>query len=639
MQPTNKPITNKVRNRFLALPESVAKCLEPEPKLSDFQTLQELGVGSFGRVFLVMHKITKAQYAIKAIDKRNKNNIEGKPYFRREIEIMYKIHHPNVVRLFGHFEDNQNCYFIMEYVNQGNLCTLLEKQANKCLEPQIVAGLLKDLIRAVYFLHQMDPPIIHRDIKPENALLAEGLVLKLTDFGWSNYIDDSGDIRNTFCGTPIYLAPEMIRGTGHDEHIDIWCIGCLMYELLTGSPPFSGPNKEGLMLNILHKKINYPKNMNADAKDLLQKILIQEPNQRISLVDMLKHPFFTKYFPNAVNELTKPNHNDIPPYVVSKDTPQSVLKKKERKIIKRYRGNSPHPVSKLHLEKLKHTNNDTAALNNNNNGMNLNTVVTNTNMVCNSNDAILTAEKEILIVEKEQIQKKYDDLLLSYSNIQSIHNESLKTIDNANDTIRKLQKDKEALLRDIDEKDCILEELKQSLDDERNNNTSCSSSNSSNVVPRTKSFKKTNSGVIITNSNSCSTGNNDKQQQVVLELEETLKEKNNEIVELKRKIKQLGGNVNDDDDIVDEVSEKERVQKEIFVQKEKYETIIKELKKTQAQCEMEREKEKKRLVGLIKKYEKMLDIQSTETKRLKEKKKELETTLTKLRLSNMDNSK
>ena len=637
MQPTPKPITNKVRNRFLALPESVSKCLEPEPKLSDFQTLQELGVGSFGRVFLVMHKITKAQYAIKAIDKRNKNNIEGKPYFRREIEIMYKIHHPNVVRLFGHFEDNQNCYFIMEYVNQGNLCTLLEKQTNKCLEPQIVAGLLKDLIRAVYFLHQMDPPIIHRDIKPENALLAEGLVLKLTDFGWSNYIDDSGDIRNTFCGTPIYLAPEMIRGTGHDEHIDIWCIGCLMYELLTGSPPFSGPNKEGLMLNILHMKINYPKHMNADAKDLLQRILVQDPNQRISLVDMLKHPFFTKYFPNAVNELTKPNHNDIPPYVVSKDTPQSVLKKKERKIIKRYRGNSPHPVSKLHLEKLKQTNNDTTndtpTLN-----TNANTTTSNTNAICNSNDAILTAEKEILIVEKEQIQKKYDDLLLSYSNIQSIHNESLKTIDSANDTIRKLQKDKEALLRDIDEKDCILEELKQSLDDERNNNNNTNASSH-----RSKLSKKPNSSVIISSNNSSTSYNssNDKSQQMICDLEETLKEKENEIAELKRKIKQLGGNVNeeygDDDDVVDEVNEKESVLKEIFVQKEKYETIIKELKKAQAQGEVEREKEKKWLLGLIKKYEKMLDIQSTVNKKLKEKKKELETTLTKLRLSNMDN--
>ena len=629
MQPSPKPITNKVRNRFLALPESVSKCLEPEPKLSDFQTLQELGVGSFGRVFLVMHKITKAQYAIKAIDKRNKNNIEGKPYFRREIEIMYKIHHPNVVRLFGHFEDNQNCYFIMEYVNQGNLCTLMEKQTNKCLEPQIVAGLLKDLIRAVYFLHQMDPPIIHRDIKPENALLAEGLVLKLTDFGWSNYIDDSGDIRNTFCGTPIYLAPEMIRGTGHDEHIDIWCIGCLMYELLTGSPPFSGPNKEGLMLNILHMKINYPKNMNADAKDLLQKILLQDPNQRISLVDMLKHPFFTKYFPNAVNELTKPNHNDIPPYVISKDTPQSVLKKKERKLIKRNRGNSPHPVSRLHLEKLKElkqTNNDMA----NDATLNQNATTMKDNVICNSNDAILTAEKEILIVEKEQIQKKYDDLLLSYSNIQSIHNESLKTIDSANDTIRKLQKDKEALLRDIDEKDSILEELKQSLDDER-----------SNPIRRTKSGKKTTSSAVMSSSgsSSCYNNSNDKSQQLIFDLEETLNEKEAEIANLKHKIKQLGGNANeecDDDDGTDSVSEKECVQKELFVQKEKYETIIKELTKTQAQSEAEREKEKKRLLGLIKKYERMLDIQSTENKKLKEKKKELEITLTKLRLSNME---
>ena len=331
MQNITKPITNNVRNRFLALPEAVSKCLEPEPKLSDFQTLQELGVGSFGRVFLVMHKLTKAKYAIKAIDKRNKNNIEGKPYFRREIEIMYKIHHPNVVRLFGHFEDNQNCYFIMEYINQGNLYSLLEKQQNRCLDHKTAARVLKDLIKAVYYLHQMDPPIIHRDIKPENALLSEGLIMKLTDFGWSNYIDDSGDVRNTFCGTPIYLAPEMIRGTGHDEHIDIWCIGCLMYELLTGSPPFSGPSKEGLMLNILHMKITYPHNMNVDAKDLLQKILKQEPQQRISLPEMLKHPFFTKYFPNAVNELTKPNHGDVPLYVISKDTPQSVLKKRKEK--------------------------------------------------------------------------------------------------------------------------------------------------------------------------------------------------------------------------------------------------------------------------------------------------------------------
>ena len=94
---TNKVEINNVKNRFLPISESVLKGLEPEPKISDFKILKELGAGSFGHVYLVSHKVTKAQYAIKAIDKRNKTNQEEKPYFRREIEVMYSIHHPNVV--------------------------------------------------------------------------------------------------------------------------------------------------------------------------------------------------------------------------------------------------------------------------------------------------------------------------------------------------------------------------------------------------------------------------------------------------------------------------------------------------------------------------------------------------------------
>ena len=107
---------NKVKSRFLPIPESAEKGLEHEAKITDFEILKELGSGSFGNVYLVRHKETKAEYAIKAIDKRNKTNQEEKPYFRREVEVMYKIHHPNVVKLFGHFEDNNYCYFIMKYV-------------------------------------------------------------------------------------------------------------------------------------------------------------------------------------------------------------------------------------------------------------------------------------------------------------------------------------------------------------------------------------------------------------------------------------------------------------------------------------------------------------------------------------------
>ena len=207
---SNKPILNNVKNRFLPIPQSALKGLEPEPKIKDFEILKELGCGSFGRVFLARHIKTKVKYAIKAIDKQNKTNIEEKPYFRRELEVMYKIHHPNVVKLFGHFEDNKYCYFIMEYISKGNVYNLITLDKKKQLSTKVVATIMKDVISAAYFLHNMNPPIIHRDIKPENVLLNEGIVAKLTDFGWSNYIQEDKE-RRTVCGTPIYLAPEIIK--------------------------------------------------------------------------------------------------------------------------------------------------------------------------------------------------------------------------------------------------------------------------------------------------------------------------------------------------------------------------------------------------------------------------------------------
>ncbi len=315
------PILNNVKNRFFSIPESVLKCLEPEPKISDFEIKKKLEAGSFGQVFLVTHKITKANYAIKVIDKRNQTNIEQKTYFHREMEIMYKIHHPNVVKLFGNFEDDNYCYLIMEYISKGNIYQLIPKDRRKRLSTQVVASLMKDVISAVYFLHNMNPPIIHRDIKPENVLLAEGNIAKLTDFGWSNYIQGE-EKRNTVCGTPIYLAPEIINETGHDEKVDIWCIGVLLFELSTGTVPFAGNDIDTLKMNINAVKINWPRDINLEAKNLISKILKYDPSSRISLREMLMHPYFTKYFPNAVDCLIKPDDNlTYVPFVVSKDNP------------------------------------------------------------------------------------------------------------------------------------------------------------------------------------------------------------------------------------------------------------------------------------------------------------------------------
>ena len=315
---------NQVKNRFLPISESVKKGLEPEPKIQDFKIKKEIGSGSFGRVYLASHLKTNVDYAIKVIDKRNKTNIDGRPYFRREIEIMYKIRHPNCVRLFGNFEDENYCYFIMEYVPGGNLYSLMSSNRNTGLNIYLVASILRELISAIYYLHNMSPPIIHRDIKPENVLLTNNSI-KLTDFGWSNYINYEGEQRSTFCGTPIYLSPEMIQNTGHDEHVDIWCLGVLLFELLTGTPPFIGQNRVLLMKNIINVNIEWPTPprlpIDPEAKDLISKILRKKPTERISLENMVKHNFFIKYCPNIKPFLNKNPKYHLKPFVISKDIP------------------------------------------------------------------------------------------------------------------------------------------------------------------------------------------------------------------------------------------------------------------------------------------------------------------------------
>ena len=309
---------NSVTSRFLPLSKSVSLGLEPESKISDFEILNHIGSGTFGYVVEARHIKTRMKFALKVIDKTNKNNLEGKPYFRREIEIMYKINHPNIVHLFGHFEDEKYCYFIMEYIPNGNLYSYLSNMKNNSINTFQVASFIKDIISAVYYLHNMNPPIIHRDIKPENILLTSKGKVKLTDFGWSNYVD-LGEERNTFCGTPLYLVPEMLLMAGHDYRVDIWCIGVLLFELITGNPPFIGTNRLELKNNIIAGKINWPKSMDDDAKNLIEKILKVDYRIRPGLKDIIEHRFFKKFFKNPEECLIKSDNSSERPFVVSKD--------------------------------------------------------------------------------------------------------------------------------------------------------------------------------------------------------------------------------------------------------------------------------------------------------------------------------
>ena len=550
---TNKIEINKVKSRFLPIPESVAKGLEPEAKITDFQIIKELGAGSFGHVYLVTHKVTKAQYAIKAIDKRNKTNQEEKPYFRREIEVMYSIHHPNVVKLYGHFEDNNYCYFIMEYISKGNVYSLIPQDKKKKLNTQVVASLMKDVISAVYYLHNMKPMIIHRDIKPENVLLAEGLVAKLTDFGWSNYMQED-EKRTTVCGTPIYLAPEIIKEEGHDEKVDIWCIGVLCFELITGNVPFQGNDIDTLKDNILHLKISWPKDINIDAKNLIKKILKSDPASRISLEEMLQHPFFTKYFPNAVKSLIKPEENAVyKPFIVSKDNPKTWepllnVNKPSSK------GNSPKKNSRS-PERAKSPKGG-----------------------------------------EECTQEKYDALIDKYENLKKEY-ESLKAGNPANNEIEEIKKQ----IKEKEERiTYLIKVAKENGEDP----------DESNLKNKCNELEKQNSEL----------------KQKVIQYEEIIKERQGSAVDNKLKEFRESITGNDKDSYSTAIEnlkshlDKETRQKlnEIIKEKEK------EIKKFKDDEKLRREKEKKKFITLINKYDKTLSWVEKENKELKAKIKELE---------------
>ena len=556
---------NEVKNRFLPISESVKQGLEPEPKITDFTIIKELGAGSFGHVYLVTHKKTKANYAIKAIDKRNKTNIEEKPYFRREVEVMYKIHHPNVVKLFGHFEDNNYCYFIMEYIPIGNLFGIIPKDKKKRISSQIVASLMKDIISATYFLHNMNPPIIHRDIKPENVLLAEKLTAKLTDFGWSNYIQED-EKRTTVCGTPIYLAPEIIKEQGHDEKVDIWCIGVLLFELATGTVPFPGNDIETLESNILKLKIQWPKDINIEAKNLISKILKLDPNARISLPEMLNHHFITKYFPNASECLIKPDESiKYKPFIISKDDP-----------------NNWDPV--IHENKI--------------------------NINININDNIDDKDKKEKVQEKVPVdnnkQKKKDFSLEDFKNLkekyQILEKEYyiLKNNDNENKNKTGNEEYVDNLKNILKEKEEKVAQLLSLIKSKGDNNID---NNETYLKMKVDELEKENQTL----------------QEKINRYENFIKSKNNE--EIDGNLKELRDSISNKDKFgtaIEKLKSKinEEAKKnlnEIIKEKEKEIEKIKELEK------IRRDKEQMKFKNIINKYDKTLNYAEKENKELKAK--------------------
>ena len=256
--------------------------------LKNFEFLSFIGEGAFGVVKLAQDKETKEKVAIKILEKKKILNKEDQIRVKREIEILKRSNHLNVIKAKKIFNDSENIYILMEYCEKGELFEHIVDEV--CLEGKEAAYYFYQLINGLESLHKNG--IVHRDLKPENLLINKNNILKIIDFGLSNY---NNKLLSTLCGSPCYASPEMLYGKKYDGIlVDIWSTGIVLYAMLCGSVPFDNEDHDKLYKKIMKGKIAYPENLEKDSIDLLKKILVVNPRGRISIKDIKKHPFYQK---------------------------------------------------------------------------------------------------------------------------------------------------------------------------------------------------------------------------------------------------------------------------------------------------------------------------------------------------------
>ncbi|KAL2832984.1 kinase-like domain-containing protein [Aspergillus cavernicola] len=261
--------------------------------LDDFAIQRTLGTGSFGRVHLVQSKHNHRFYAIKVLKKAQVVKMKQIEHTNDERRMLNRVRHPFLITLWGTWQDSRNLYMVMDFVEGGELFSLLRKSQRF---PNPVAKFYAaEVTLAIEYLHSLD--IIYRDLKPENLLLDRHGHLKITDFGFAKEVPD---ITWTLCGTPDYLAPEVVASKGYNKSVDWWSLGILIFEMLCGFTPFwdqGSPVK--IYQNILQGRVKFPPYLHSDAVDLLSRLITADLTKRLGNLhagpnDIKNHPWFAE---------------------------------------------------------------------------------------------------------------------------------------------------------------------------------------------------------------------------------------------------------------------------------------------------------------------------------------------------------
>ncbi|XP_050452311.1 serine/threonine-protein kinase fused isoform X2 [Cataglyphis hispanica] len=254
-------------------------------KMKKYEILKHIGEGSFGQVYKAKKRSDGEIVAFKMIRKCGRSFKELKS-LRQECEIQRHLHHPNIVQMIDSFETENEIVVVTEYADK-ELYDILDKEGRLSEErTQVIAC---DLVSALYYLHSNR--VMHRDLKPQNVLLEANGVAKLCDFGFARSMSTGTHVLTSIKGTPLYMAPELIEECPYDHNADLWSLGCIVYELVVGSPPFQTNSILHLVKLIRFEAIKWPDFISLNCKSFLQGLLQKDPSQRLTWPALLEHPF------------------------------------------------------------------------------------------------------------------------------------------------------------------------------------------------------------------------------------------------------------------------------------------------------------------------------------------------------------